>query len=236
MDALQEFLKYEEKQAAPMFPSGMGSGLGQMAMMGLIGAGTTAAVAGAIPAARAIYNAATKGRDFRNMLEFDPELKELHKQNPKYVNAGFNTLRRMNADFSKDPMVASAFVKQVAYGQTEGAFGLAQEALRAAPKPGMLEEAFVSGAGQGVGTAMGHQMKMLQMVSEPSLGEKAKIEHEFKMQQIGEQERLRGEQVMRQERFRAALGQIRPGTVGAVHGQPMHKTKKTMQYIKNMPF
>jgi len=187
MSPIEDFIEYEQKTASPM-----GMNLKQVAMLGAVGAGTTAAVAGILPAANAIYNAATKGRDFRSMLEFDPELKELHKQNPKYINAGFNTLRRMNTDFSRDPMVASAFVKQVAYGSTEGSFGLAQEALRAAPKPSQFQEAFAGGAAQGVGAGLSHQTKMWQMAAEPGPGAKAKAEHGYKMQQIQEQERLRG--------------------------------------------
>lgn len=201
MSPLDDFLSYEQKTAAPMFAKGTGRGIGQMALMGAVGAGTTAAIAGLVPAATTIYNAATKGRDFRGMLEFDPELKELHKQNPKYVNAGFSTLRRMNPEFSKDPMVASAFVKQVAYGNTEGSFGLAQEALRSAPRPGAMEEAFVSGAGLGVGAGMSHQMKLLQMAAEPGPEVKAKAEHGFRMQQIQEQERLKGQSGMDQKKY-----------------------------------
>ena len=177
MNPLEEFLEQEKTAAFGM------SNVRDIALMGIVGAGSTAAVAGAFSAAKALYGAATKGRDFKQMLEFDPELKELHKNNPKYVNAGFNTLRRMNPEFSADPMVSSAFVKQVAYGDTQGAFGLAQEALKNAPRPGSMQEAFVSGAGVGVGAGMQDFTRQMQESRDMSPQDKLKIQHGYAMQQ-----------------------------------------------------
>jgi hypothetical protein len=177
MNPIEEFL--QEKQAFMMPPtaqpgvSGAASDLGRMFLGGLGAGAATAAVAGAAIGAKHIYQAATKSRDFKQMLEFDPELKQMHRENPKYINAGFSTLRRLNPEFSSDPMVSSAFVKNVAMGETAGAFNLAQEALRSRPDPSALEEAFVSGARTGVEQSMKGQqdvmMDQLKGVSEEAM-------------------------------------------------------------------
>lgn len=236
MNPLDEFLETEKVAFSPTM-----SNLGQMAMMGVIGAGTTAAVAGAVPAAKALYGAATKGRDFKSMLAFDPELKELHKANPKYVNAGFNTLRRMNPDFAADPMVSSAFVKQVAYGDTQGAFGLAQEALRAAPKPGAMQEAFVSGAGTGIGMGMQDFGRQLQESRDMSPQDKMKMQHGYAMEQqsakdtaAAAHENTKVTNSARQERFRAAVGQIQPKNMG-MRGRLTPMARAAQSQIKSYP-
>ena len=127
---------------------------------GLATAGSAALVAGAGVGISKIYGAATKARDFRKMLSFNEDLAEQHKQNPKYINASFSTLRRMNADFSSDPMVAGAFVRQMV-ASPEGAFGMAGQAAQFAPKvPGAIAGAFGRGVDTGVapGSLLGHKL------------------------------------------------------------------------------
>lgn len=95
-----------------------GRALGQTAATGLVGTGTalagTAVAAGAVYGAQAMYDAATKTRDFRNMLEADPRLQLLHQEDPRRVNQMFSTLRTMNPSFTKDPIVAATYVHQMA--------------------------------------------------------------------------------------------------------------------------
>ena len=61
-----------------------------------------------------LYEAAkrglTKGRDFRNMLEENPDLKAPSKA--AKVKATFSTLHRLNPEFAGDPRVAGSYVRQ----------------------------------------------------------------------------------------------------------------------------
>jgi len=127
--------------AANMFPDQLTQGLAT--------AGAGAMIAGAGVGMNALYGAVTKGRDFRKMLSFNEDLAAMHKENPKYVNAAFSTLHRMNRDFSKDPMVSGGFVRQMVTSP-EAAFGYAGQAAGFAPKPGPIEAAGMQGIGSGI--------------------------------------------------------------------------------------
>lgn len=95
-----------------------------------LAAGATAAVVGGAAATRAIYEAATKARDFRRMLEHDPELAQAHQENPKLFNAYYTTLRTFNPEFSRDPVTASTFMHKMLAGGSSHAGGIAAETLQ----------------------------------------------------------------------------------------------------------
>ncbi len=92
--------------------------LGAAAGRGVVNAGFAAAgagaVAGAAVGAQKLYDAATKARDFRAMLEADPRLAQMHQEDPRRVNQMFSTLRTFNPGFTRDPIVASHYVLQMA--------------------------------------------------------------------------------------------------------------------------
>jgi hypothetical protein len=90
-------------------PGRMGAALGRGAM----GAAGALAVGGGVAAAGAIYDAATKSRDFRAMLEVNPDVAAKHEEDPRLVNRMFSTLRTFNPQFSKDPTVAGSYVRQM---------------------------------------------------------------------------------------------------------------------------
>ena len=90
-----------------------GSSLGESAGRGAMMAAGAGAVAGAGIAAQKLYDAATKGRDFRAMLEYNPQLVEKHQSNPKLFNQMFSTLRTFNPSFSRDPLVSGQFMEQM---------------------------------------------------------------------------------------------------------------------------
>lgn len=81
-------------------------------------AGATAVIGGAIGgigfAASKIYGAATKSRDFRKMMEYNPDLQEHHERDPKMFNQMFTSLRTMNPAYSRDPLVAGTYMRQMA--------------------------------------------------------------------------------------------------------------------------
>lgn len=79
----------------------------------------TAALAAAMPIMTdiasqgydAVRRAMTKGRDFRAMMEVNPELKKIDAAT---VQKHFNVLHRFSPELAKDPTVAAAWIKQTA--------------------------------------------------------------------------------------------------------------------------
>lgn len=110
-------------------PNEMGSGLAH----GAIGVGATGAAALGALAVHKLYDAATKTRDFKSMLEYAPDVAEMHAENPQHVNQMFSTLRMFNPDFTRDPVVASSYVRRM-ITEPMGAGGIATEALQSRDK------------------------------------------------------------------------------------------------------
>jgi hypothetical protein len=74
-------------------------------------------------------DAATKGRDFRSMMEANEDLHMHHEQDPKRFNLMFSTLRNVNPEFSKDPLIAGSFMRRMIESPM-GIGGIAGEALK----------------------------------------------------------------------------------------------------------
>lgn len=135
---LDEYL--EEKQAAG-FLSGLGGGIqrglgaaipsghalphevfsgaafgrtiGSAVGRGAMAAAGAAAIGLAGAGAQKLYDAATKNRDFKRMLDLNPDLAERHQENPRMFNQMFSTLRTFNPSFSRDPLVAGTYMRQM---------------------------------------------------------------------------------------------------------------------------
>jgi hypothetical protein len=58
---------------------------------------------------RKLYNAMTYKKDYESMLQHAPEIRNFDK---KEVKARFDTLRNFNPKMSRDPLVASSWIKQ----------------------------------------------------------------------------------------------------------------------------
>ena len=126
---VEEFVEMSKKanfltDAAKKFPQHMAHAATGAAAgaVGLMGAGLGAAVSG-------ILDAATKGRDFRHMMEANEDLQMHHEQDPQRFNLMFNTLRNVNPEFSKDPLVAGSFMRRMIESPM-GIGGIAGEALK----------------------------------------------------------------------------------------------------------
>jgi hypothetical protein len=126
---VEEFLEKKAaggfSSAVKSFPKHLGNaaaGAAAAGAVGLVGAGLGAAVGG-------ILDAATKGHDFRQMMVHNQDLHEHHQADPTRFNLMFNTLRTMNPEFSKDPLVAGAFMRRMIESPT-GLGGIAGEALK----------------------------------------------------------------------------------------------------------
>ena len=89
-----------------------GSQLGQEFQSGAALALGGAAITGIGLAAKKISDAVAKRREFREMMDLDPELREHQAKDPKIFNAAYSSLRSLNPAFGRDPLVAGAHMKQ----------------------------------------------------------------------------------------------------------------------------
>ena len=112
---LEEFLaEYAPQQEKTALSFGdAGRHLGEGVSRGVGGMLAATAVGGIGFAASKIHEAATKARDFRNMLEYNPDLHEHHERDPRMFNQMFTSLRSMNPSFSKDPLVAGTYMRRM---------------------------------------------------------------------------------------------------------------------------
>ncbi len=128
---LEDYLT--EKTANPGILASLGGTLKQefpkAMLQGLGGAAGTVGLAAMGVGAKAIYDAATKSRDFRQMMEANPDLQEDHQRDPKFFNLAFSSLRRMQPSFTKDPLVAGTYMRRMV-GSPGSAGGVAVEALQ----------------------------------------------------------------------------------------------------------
>ena len=114
-------LDYIIKHANSMLAAAGQKGMGALKAVGgamgktmpYVGMGLVASVAASL--AGDLYDAAhrglTKSRNFKAMLEANPDLR---KADPVAIQAHFNTLHRFNPEFSKDPNVAATYVRSQA--------------------------------------------------------------------------------------------------------------------------
>jgi hypothetical protein len=100
---------------------------------GLAGIAATGAASLGVLAVQKAYDAATKAKDFKSMLEYAPDVMQMHQEDPKAVSQMFSTLRVFNPDFTRDPVVASSYVRRMV-GEPTGAGGIATEALQSRDK------------------------------------------------------------------------------------------------------
>ncbi len=177
-----------KKQAADPFTTaataaerpGFFGNIGRAAATGA-GAGlAAAAVSGAGIAASKIYDAATKARDFRSMMgsSFNTDLHDYYRQNPRGFNEAYSSLRMMNPAFSKDPMVAGTFMRQIMENRPEAAGGYLLNALqgRRDTPESPLFEAFQRGGTSAAGSMMGELQKPHKLKTEREMQQEVELE------------------------------------------------------------
>jgi hypothetical protein len=155
---VEEFLQVKEAfnlgQLGPVAKS-YGKNLGGAMAAGAATGIGGAAFAGLTLGAAKLYDAATKTRDFNNMMEANPDLHQHHQADPAGFNRMFSALRTMAPDFTKEPIVAGTYMRNAMEGVDPGQRGVvAVSAARdrgQGPRPGPLTEAALSGFSKGVG-------------------------------------------------------------------------------------
>jgi len=82
-----------------------------------------------------IYRAITKTRDFRSMMEANPDLQTEHDKDPKQFNRHFTSLRNMAPEFTADPVIAGTYMRRLS-ANPSGAGTMILEAASMAPGHG----------------------------------------------------------------------------------------------------
>lgn len=143
-------MKSMARKAAPVLGR-MGEQAGTAALAGVGAAG----FAGLVGAAGKLYDAATKSRDFKNMLEANPDLHEHLQQDPAGFNRMFTSLRRFSPEFTKEPVVAGSLMRQGMNSHMEDRGNLVMKAQRERPRTqqGPATEAALGGFMKGFGGA-----------------------------------------------------------------------------------
>ncbi len=111
-------------------PEAVGKGLGQAAL----GAG----VAGLGAAAMKIRNSIAKKRDFKEMMSLNQDLQSEQEQDPRFFNAAYSSLRRMNPEYGSDPVVAGAYMRKMMANPDAAGLTVAQTVKPMAQRPGGL--------------------------------------------------------------------------------------------------
>jgi len=121
--------------------------LGGAAGSALAAGAGAAAFAGAVGATEKLYLAATKSRDFRKMIEANPDLREHQSQDPAGFNRMFTSLRTFAPDFTREPMVAGAYMRNAMLSDEEsrGMLGVRAQGELRQQRQGAIPEAAMSG-------------------------------------------------------------------------------------------
>ncbi|WP_394831708.1 hypothetical protein LVJ94_34865 [Pendulispora rubella] len=111
-------------------------------------AGTVGAAAITLAAAK-IFDAATKARDFRRMLDENPDLQAHHDNDPRRFNVLYSSLRTFNPAFARDPVVSGSYMRRLVDSPLPG--GILTDALSLRDKmPSPLHDAMARGLEAGV--------------------------------------------------------------------------------------
>ena len=119
----EEFLK--EKRAFGFGDAAKGALSAGKSFAGVAGTAAAmgmgaAAFAGVTVAASKLYSSATKSRDFRKLLEANPDLRAHQKEDPVGFNRMYTSLRTLAPEFAAEPLVAGHFMRQGMENPLEG--------------------------------------------------------------------------------------------------------------------
>lgn len=81
---------------------GIATSVGAMALMGA-----------GVPAAQKIWSAVTRRGDFKEMMQVNPDLREVQSEDPRFFNNAYNSLRKVNPTFGSDPIIAGSYMKKM---------------------------------------------------------------------------------------------------------------------------
>lgn len=141
-------------EQAKQMPEVLSSGV----MQGLAGALAVGATAGVGIAAAKLYDAATKGRDFRRMISFNPDLATEHERDPRVFNQLYSSLRSINPTFARDPIIAGSYMRRMVGSPMAG--GVLTDALSFKDKArSPMEDLIDKGILEGAKGGLRHQLQ-----------------------------------------------------------------------------
>lgn len=108
---------------------GIATSVGAMALMGA-----------GVPAAHKIWSAVTRRGDFKEMMETNPDLREVQQEDPRFFNNAYNSLRKVNPTFGRDPIIAGSYMKKMM--ANKDAAGLTLASSVKAPEAGLPRTPF----------------------------------------------------------------------------------------------
>lgn len=155
---IEEFIAF--KTAAPNLGR-IGRAVGSAAATGLGTAVAGAGIAAVGVAAGKLYDAVTKARDFKQMMNstFNADLQQYHAERPKEFNEGYSSLRAIQPHFAKDPMIAGVYMRRMMQLRPDNAGGVLLEALSQETPASPTADAFHRGAVGGAQAGMTSFMK-----------------------------------------------------------------------------
>lgn len=119
--------------------AGIGKALGGEAIGSGVGTALGgAAIAGLGMAAMKIRDAIGKRSDFKEMMTLNADLKGEQEQDPRFFNAAYNSLRRINPEFGRDPIIAGAYMRKMMANPDAAGLTVAQSVKPLQQKPGGL--------------------------------------------------------------------------------------------------
>jgi len=143
---LQEKRAFGPLKAVRPHASEVGRAVGYGAMLGAGGA----AFAGLSQAASHMANAMTKSRDFKRMLDHNPDLQSYLEEDPKAFNQMYSSYRALTPEYTKEPMVAGALMRRAMESSADDrAMGVLDLHLRQRQTRSPALETAVSGFMQG---------------------------------------------------------------------------------------
>lgn len=104
--------------------------VGEVARDTAIQAGVVAGMSMVVPVGQKILDAVSKRHDYNQMLKQNPDLSDLREDAPEMFDNAYTSLRRMNPEFARDPIVAGSFMRQIG-GNPESAGRVIVESLKA---------------------------------------------------------------------------------------------------------
>lgn len=114
------------------------SGAGSAFLGGMGAAAGTGIIAGIGMAAIKIRNSISKKKNFKEMMSLNEDLRSERSQDPKFFNAAYNSLNRINPQFGQDPIVAGAYMRKMMANPEAAGLTVAQTVKPLQQKPGGL--------------------------------------------------------------------------------------------------
>lgn len=156
MNPLDEYLSSKpaagEKRAAGQlsFPfaarGALSRAAGAMGQGALQSVGAAAGV-GLVGAAAHAFGAVSKRKDFRTMLEYNEDIKQLHEEDPERVNRFYDSARRLAPGLASDPYVAAHLIRNMSESSAGPGAALAGFIGNKPPMGGLQAEVNLGGQG-----------------------------------------------------------------------------------------